>query len=202
MDAGLYRWINDVAGRTGWAHPIVVGFAKYGIVLFAGLLVVAYVDARRRDDLRGVAGAVWAAAAAIVALGVGQLIGRAVDRARPYQAMSGVHVLVDRTSDFSFPSDHATAVGAVAVGLLLAGRRRWGVVAAIGAIAMAVARVYVGVHYPGDVLVGLALGGVVAAVGGLLVLPPLVRLARWLATTPGRVLVVGSSRAAVAPTVS
>lgn len=79
----------------------------------------------------------------IRALGIGQLIGSAVDRLRPYEAMTNVHVLVDKTTYFSFPSDHATAVGAVAVGLLFA-NRRWGIVATVLALLMAFTRVYVG----------------------------------------------------------
>src|SRR5207245_3921804 len=72
-------------------------------------------------------------------------------------------VLITRTSDFSFPSDHATAVGAVAAGLWLA-HRRLGVLAAGLAVVMAFARVYAGAHYPGDVAGGLLLGaGIVVA---------------------------------------
>ena len=100
----------------------------------------------------------WAAAAALIALEIAQLIGRAVDRTRPFHALSSVHVLIARSADFSFPSDHATTAGAVSVGLLFAGRRIWGAIAVICALVMAFARVYVGVHYPGDVLAGLTLG--------------------------------------------
>src|SRR2546428_463519 len=84
------------------------------------------------------------------------------DRTDP-SPMTSAHVLVARTTDFSFPGDHATAVGAVAVGLLLT-RRRLGIVMAAFAVLMAFARVYVGAHYPGDVVAGLALGGVTAFV--------------------------------------
>jgi len=58
-----------------------------------------------------------------VALGLNQLIGGLIDRARPYETLTDVHLLVSRTTDFSFPSDHAVTVGAVAAGLLLAHRR-------------------------------------------------------------------------------
>jgi membrane-associated phospholipid phosphatase len=192
IDTHLYDWINRVADHTGWAHPLMVGVAKYGIVLFAVLLVGAYLDARHRGDRRDVAGTVWAGAAALVALGLAQVIGGYVDRARPYTALPAAHVLIARSSDFSFPSDHATAAGAVAVGLLLLHRRRWGIIAAAAAIVMAVARVYVGVHYPGDVLAGLALGGLVAAVGFVLLVPLLTRLVDVLSRSPmGRLLVAG-----------
>ena len=129
----------------------------------------------------------WATGAALVGLALAQVIGHAVLRARPYDAMTGVHVLVARTTDFSFPSDHATAAGAVAVGLFLA-NRRWGIIACVAAVLMAFARVYVGAHYPGNVLAGLALGGMVAAAGSLLVTPLLTRLAQQLTRTPARAL--------------
>lgn len=189
MDNSVFRWINHLANRAGWAHGFFTVYAKYGIVLFAILLIVAYLDSRRHDDLRGVAGSVWAAGAALVALGIGQLIGGAIDRARPYETMTGVHLLVDKTTDFSFPSDHATAAGAVAVGLLLT-NRRWGIIAGVLAVVMAFTRVYVGAHYPADVLTGLALGGGVAAVGVVVVVPALSRGLEALAQTKLRVLVL------------
>jgi membrane-associated phospholipid phosphatase len=192
MDHSLFRWINRLANRTGWAHGFFTSYAKYGIVLFAALLVAAYLDGRQHDDLRAIAGSVWAAGAALVALGIGQLIGGAIDRARPYEAMTGVHLLVDKTTDFSFPSDHATAAGAVAVGLLLTSRR-WGTVAAVLAIVMAFTRVYVGAHYPGDVIAGLALGGAVAAAGTVLVVPLLTRIAERLSRTRFRVVLLSHS---------
>lgn len=191
MDGRLFRLINRLAGRTGWAHGFFIAYAKYGIVLFAVLLVVAYLDGRRHGDLRAVSGSVWAAGAALVALGIGQLIGRAVNRARPYNAMTGVHLLIDKTSDFSFPSDHATVAGAVAAGLLLT-NRRWGTISAVLAVAMAFTRVYVGAHYPGDVVAGLALGAAVAWAGRVLVLPLLMKLASRVSRTPARPLVTST----------
>ena len=188
VDRSIYRWFNRLADHTSWAHGFFRSYANYGVVLFGALLLVAFVDARRRDDLREVAASVWAGAAALVALEVGQIIGGAIDRARPYAVIPGAHVLVDRTSDFSFPSDHATMAGAVAMGLLLT-NRRWGVPAVAAAVLMAVTRVYVGAHYVSDVLAGLALGAVVAWVGFRLLVPLLEKLtARLLSTKFGVVL--------------
>jgi undecaprenyl-diphosphatase len=197
MDSSLYRWINRLADRTGWAHGLFKANAGYGITLFAALLLVSYLDGRQHDDLTAVAASVWAGAAALVALGIGQIIGGAVDRARPYETLTNVHLLVDRTTDFSFPSDHATAAGAVAVGLLFV-NRRWGIVASALAVLMAFTRVYVGAHYPGDVVAGLALGGIVAVAGWFSVVPVLRRLARWLTSTALRPLVTSVKQPATA----
>jgi undecaprenyl-diphosphatase len=162
VDASLYRSINRLADRTEWAHGLFRTYAKGGIALFAVLLLVGWFLARRESDVPAVAAVVGTGVAALAALGLAQLIGHAVDRARPYAVMPAAHLLVSKTADFSFPSDHATAVGAVAVGLLLF-RRPLGLTACVLALGMAFARVYVGAHYPGDVVAGLVLGGVTAA---------------------------------------
>ena len=169
--------------------------AKYGIVLFAVLLLAVYLDGRRRGDLRAIAGSVWSAIATLLALGIGQLVGAAIDRARPYDAMAGVHVLVDRTTDFSFPSDHATAVGAVAAGLWFA-NRRWGIIATFLALWMAFTRVYVGAHYLSDVVAGLVLGAAVATAGQAVIVPALTRTARRLSHSRFDQLVVATRRPA------
>ncbi len=122
MDRSLYRRINDLADSTTWAHGLVRGYAKYGIVVLGVLLLVAWWQARRSDDApAAVAMVVWAAAAPLGALAVAQLLNHLVDRSRPYAAMPSAHVLIARSADASFPSDHATAAGAVAAGLLIAG---------------------------------------------------------------------------------
>ncbi|MCU1397312.1 MAG: UDP-diphosphatase [Acidimicrobiales bacterium] len=193
MDGSTFRWINRLADRTGWAQPLFKANAAYGIVAFAVLLLAGYITGRQRAELTVVAASVWAAIAAMVALGIGQIIGSAVGRARPYEAMTNVHLLVDKTTDFSFPSDHATVAGAVAVGLIFA-NRRLGIAASVLAALMAFTRVYVGAHYPADVLAGLLLGGLVATAGWFVIVPILTRIGRWLCTTPLRPLVTRAPR--------
>ena len=188
LDASLFRAVNRLADRTSWAHAAAAGYAKVGIVLFGVLLLAGWWRARGRGDGEAMAGVLWAGAGCVAAVGLNQLLGGLVDRARPYATMPNVHVLVSRTTDFSFPSDHAVAVGAVAAGLLLADRSL-GWVAAGLALLMAFARVYVGAHYPGDVVGGLLVGAVVVAAGALLALPVLRALVGALDRSPLRPLV-------------
>lgn len=192
----MFRFVNRLAGRTSWAHAPVVAYAKLGIGAFAALLLLGWWLARSRADLDQMAHVVWAGAGTLAALGFNQIVGGLIDRARPYETLTDVHVLVARTTDFSFPSDHAVAVGAVAAGLLLA-NRPVGLVAVGLALVMAVARVYVGTHYPGDVAAGLALGSVVVILGARLGVPVLRSLLGMLGQS--RIRAVVSTRPEQAP---
>jgi membrane-associated phospholipid phosphatase len=197
LDSSLYRSINRFQINTPWLHGVFAAVAGYGIVFFGVVLLAAWWIGRQTDDRHAVALTIWSGAAALIAVEIGQLIGGAVNRARPYAAMPASHALTARTTDFSFPSDHSTAAGAIAVGLLLAarpGRARliaWITVAA--ALTLAFSRVYVGVHYPGDVLAGLALGAVVTAVGAWPALRLLEPFVGWLAKTRLRPLVTNTA---------
>lgn len=65
--------------------------------------------------------------------------------------------------DWSFPSNHAALAAAAAVALVFVSRRL-GAIALVAAVLMAASRVWVGVHYPHDVLAGVAVGASVAFV--------------------------------------
>ena len=84
MDASLYRFVNRFADRTAFAHPLFVGYAKYGVALFAVLLLGGWWYARGNADRRSMVAVIWGGAGALTALGAGQVIGHVVDRARPY----------------------------------------------------------------------------------------------------------------------
>jgi undecaprenyl-diphosphatase len=122
-----------------------------------------------------VAAALLAGVSTLVAVAVNQPIVGAAHEARPYTTHQGILVLAHRSSDFSFPSDHATMAGAAAMGLWFVSRRL-GLTATIAALAMGFARVYIAAHYPQDVAAGLALGAAVATTIYLLACTPTTRL--------------------------
>lgn len=173
MDRSWFLEVNAFARATPWLHGPMRLYAHYGVVVFAVLLLWSWWTARGAGDVRAVAAAVWAPAGALLALGVNQPIVHAVQEQRPYTTLPHVLVLISRSADYSFPSDHAVMAGAVTAGVLLVSRKV-GLVSAVAALLMCWARVYVGAHYPGDVLVGLLVGAAVA-VAGYLVLGRLVR---------------------------
>lgn len=137
-------------------------YAGYGVVLFGVLLIAGFLIARAERSPMVVARSLLAGAGPLVAVVVNQPIVHAVNEQRPFVQLPHVLLLVKHAADGSFPSDHATFAGAVAVGLLFV-HRKVGIVAVAAAVLMAFARVYIGVHFPIDVLAGLAVGGIVAA---------------------------------------
>ncbi|HEY4018852.1 MAG TPA: phosphatase PAP2 family protein [Pseudonocardiaceae bacterium] len=159
--------INGLAAHTAWLNPVLAAFALWGgLVLLVLILGIAWW--RHRDRYLP---AVLTGVAAVAALGVNQLVADLWFEQRPFVALHGVTTLLSHSPDNSFPSDHAVIAGALAVGTLLFARR-WGIVAVIVAVLLAFARVYAGMHYPFDVIAGLAIGAVVAlVVVGVLVKP-------------------------------
>ncbi|GAA3792351.1 phosphatase PAP2 family protein [Amycolatopsis tucumanensis] len=187
MNTQLFLWVNDFARGTPWLHAVVVGYAAYGLVVFAALMVAGWWSARGQAAVPTMAAAIWTPLGMLAALGVNQPVADLVGEARPYAAMPGVLVLAHRSTDPSFPSDHAVMAGAVTAGLFLV-RRSLGVIAAVAAVVMAFSRVYIAAHYPGDVLAGLVLGAVVSLAGYLVVRRPLEWLLRLAERSPLRPL--------------
>jgi len=195
-DKGDFTVVNDFARTTGWLHTPLVVYASDGVALFAVLLIVGYLLARSAGRPLTMARALLAAATApLLAVAVNQPIVHVVNEARPYTQLPHALLLVHRSIDASFPSDHATMAGAVAAGLLCV-HRRLGAGAVLAALLMAFARVYVGAHFPIEVLAGLAVGALVALLAQLGA-PPLARVLTHLAH--GRLRPLLTSRAATAP---
>ncbi|MFI6103887.1 phosphatase PAP2 family protein [Streptomyces sp. NPDC051310] len=166
-DVSLLYDINGLAkDAPTWLDRVMEFVGEYGIMLAMVLVVLwCWWSVRRRgtleDSVAAVAGLVWAPLAAGIALLVNIPIRGFVERPRPFLDHQGLEVLVDGKTDFSFVSDHATMAMGIGVALFLA--HRWFGLAAIGlALAEGFCRVYMGVHYPTDVVGGFALGTAVA----------------------------------------
>ncbi|MEP6992660.1 MAG: phosphatase PAP2 family protein [bacterium] len=157
-DITLFYHINGLTERYPPLDAVMVATTTYAPACYALLLVGCWIIWRQRWQRA----AALAGGSALMALGVGQLVGMVLPRQRPYEVLSHVHVLLAHAPDTSFPSDHAILVGAVTVGLW-ALSRRIDVLLVVAGLAVLVGRVYIGVHYPSDVIGGVLLGGLVAA---------------------------------------
>jgi undecaprenyl-diphosphatase len=190
-DVDLLYEVNGIAeAAPTWADVTMEYVGEYGILLALVLLGLwawwRHVRTRetREEAVTGFTGLVWTPLAAVVAVIVNIPIRGFVERPRPFLEHKGLDVLIKGKTDFSFVSDHATLAMALAVGIYLV-NRKLGLVGIVLAVLAGFSRVYMGVHYPTDVVGGLALGMAVA----LLLAPTAV----WLLTPLVRA-VAGSSK--------
>lgn len=153
-DGEILLWIQErvrAEGLTGVMRAIThLGDAGALWVLLAVVLLMM----KRTRRL----GAACASALAMGALATNVLLKNAVHRIRPYVALEKLSILVSEPSDFSFPSGHATASFAAAWALFRLAPKKVGVPALVLAALIALSRLYVGVHYPTDVLAGAIIG--------------------------------------------
>jgi undecaprenyl-diphosphatase len=160
MDFQIYKAVNDAGPDfVDRVFRFLADDLVVVIVVLVALLFLIPWRTRLKDRRRA---AVAATVAAGLALAIAQPIADAIDRARPYEAHpASSHLLISRSSDPSFPSDHAVGAFAIAVAIW-AYDRTFGALFMALAVVLSVARVYVGTHYPGDVVGGAVLGAIVA----------------------------------------
>jgi undecaprenyl-diphosphatase len=158
MDVRLFQLINGLAARNAVMDRIMFWCAKGLPFIYALVLVALWLTWKRKYQIA----AFLSAISAFVALGIGQVLIRLFPRLRPYD-LYPTHLLVDRTQDPSFPSDHATLAFAVAT-LVWQVNRKLGFVLFLLAVLQGFARIYVGAHYPTDVAGGAVLGTVTSII--------------------------------------
>ncbi|WAU85871.1 phosphatase PAP2 family protein [Streptomyces sp. Qhu-G9] len=161
-DVDLLYDINGLAkDAPHWFDRVMEFVGEWGLLLVMVLLVLwCWWGVRRRggeDAASSVASLIWAPLAAAVAVLVNVPIRGFVERPRPFVDHEGLEVLIGGKSDYSFVSDHSTLMMAMGVGLFVA-NRKFGLVGIGLALFGGFCRVYMGVHYPTDVIGGFALG--------------------------------------------
>lgn len=175
LDLTVFRFFNQSIAMP-WLDPGMkflsgnVYFIPLVVLLVAGLI-----------GWGGRRGRVFVLMVALV-LGVGDpaLVGtlkKAIRRDRPFVTHADTRLIVGKGSTFSMPSGHSAIWGALTSLTFLLYRRRWVPVAVVG-VGVGISRMYLGVHYPSDVLAGWTLGLLYGVV--------LARMAAWLWGTLGK----------------
>jgi len=157
-DYDLERWINAAAGSHHLPDVLMQAVASWSEPIFIGVVCIWLVLGWWRARPEEVGGAAVALLASGVALAINVVIAHFWFRPRPFVTHPGtVHLILGHSADASFPSDHAAAAFAIS-GILFALHRRLGALALVFSALVMYARIYVGDHYPTDVLGGMAIG--------------------------------------------
>ena len=176
IDRTATAYINGLAGQNSMLDFLMLSATKAGVPLLLLMLVASWWWGGGSRSERHI----------VVACGLAFLLGLAfnqgillfVHRIRPYDA--GVtHLLIARSADPSFPSDHATASFAIVFGYLVNARIRKAAFLFAFALLVVLSRIYLGTHYVGDVIGGVVTAAVATIIVGVAYRPG-TRIDQWI----------------------
>jgi undecaprenyl-diphosphatase len=189
VDWRVYHSINTFVAHHSWLGRTFHVIETYGTILIGVAAVCLWLLARPGGSRKWKLAAGSALGAAALGLLVNKIISSAWQRDRPF-AHHSAHVWGPHKTDASFPSDHASAAFGIAVAVAIIDPFV-GAFFIVLAVLIAVGRVVVGEHYPGDVIAGAAIGTLSAVVVIRLARPVIALLVRLIerATDPVLALV-------------
>lgn len=158
IDDKIFMWIQHGVGHYRWIDNLFIFLAQYLIYSIPILLIVLWFWSipTKKATFKSVL------AALIAWLGFSKLVAILVNRPRPEAAILDAKELIFHRPDTSFPSDHATMLFALAFSFKFYGYKKLGNILLIMAVLVSFGRVWVGVHFPFDVIAGALLGLFVA----------------------------------------
>ena len=191
-----YRGIVAFAQQTpDWVQSGLAVLTDGGVIVLLAFVLLAAWRARTRSA-EHMALVALAPVGAALAYGVNLITKGLLEERRPCRVLD-----VDPISecpppgDWSFPSNHAVVAMALAVGILLTWRRL-GIAAILLALVVCYSRVFLGEHYPHDVVVGAMLGAAVSLLVALALSGVITTLVRRLRGYRVTGIVLGPGRSA------
>ncbi len=158
LDGNILLWIQDNI-RNEFLTPIITFITNLGNkgFLWVLLCLILLIPKKRRSV--GIIGIISLCLSLVVN---NAILKNFVARTRPYELVNGLIALIPYPTDFSFPSGHTAASFAAAVVFYKELPRKYGIPALVVAVLIALSRLYLGVHYPSDVLAGAVSGTLLA----------------------------------------
>ncbi len=157
MDTAILLWIQENlrCGFTEWFFPMVTFLGDKGLIWLVIAGIMLFFRAYRKW------GIALLCTLALTALIGEVLLKHLVERPRPFTHFPELQLLIPEPNSFSFPSGHSASSFAAAA-VIFQCRKSFGIPAFILAGLIAFSRLFLFVHYPTDVLAGIALGCIMA----------------------------------------
>lgn len=197
ISGSWFAHMTEFAQHTSWLNGAMVVYTNFGLVVFIVLIIAGWWIARRRD-VSSMATVLAIPVVALLAYVVNSAVKVIVAESRPCYTYSAAFLLerCAPATDYAFPSNH-TVVAAAMTAALFVFDRRWGIVASIATALMAFSRVYVGAHYPHDVVASIVVGVMVGLPAALVLRRYAIPLVEKLSTGLLRPVITtsGGSRA-------
>lgn len=160
MDYLILKWINDWANR--WQSLDIVGIfcADWLIFILPLIIILVYFFSSRRKKFGLIF--VQVVLTIILVYLINYLFSLIWLRPRPFVEHREIYQLTEflaSPKDFSFPSDHASIAFVMAI-VVFFSWRKFGAILLVLAVLIGLARIFTGVHWPSDVLAGIAVAGI------------------------------------------
>ncbi len=153
FDAKLIKLINANI-KSDFLDRFMLRFTNLGGVLSTTVFVLILLFfGNREGNIIGIQGTITLAISQTITYGLKSLL----SRERPYNILKGLNTFDIILKDYSFPSGHTSASFAIATTVAL-NIPKLSIVVFIIALIIGVSRIYLGVHYPTDVVAGMILG--------------------------------------------
>ena len=152
INRGLFELLRAPTAFSGLPLTLATAVAKYPVMLLLAFFLIALLRSHTRERTS----LIYAVLCALIALGINYALGSIFPHPRPF-ALGLSPNYFGHAAETSFPSDHATLMWTLAFGLLLNAKLRgYGWAAVALAALTSWARIFLGLHFPFDILGSMA----------------------------------------------
>ena len=181
MNDWLFLLINSMANRSVIIDGLMITISKLVPYVYMLVLVGLFVKGFRVNSFKLRAESFATGVLLVLCLIGSFILGSMFYENRPFVDHPETILILNHAADASFPSDHAVGTMAIACGILFY-RWKWGTWMVYGSILVGISRVFVGNHYPGDILGAFILVWILTAIYNKTIRRGVVRLYRGLDT--------------------